>query len=239
MNRTLRFSAGLLLLPFIWAEGVALLSLLPDAYATDFPYVSWEILAFIGGMALWCAIALRIGGGGWLYVFGHELTHAAWALMTFTKVSKIHVTRRGGYCLISNPGPLTTLAPYFVPFYVVVLLLVRLALGHWFDMAPWARWWIGALGFAYGFHVTNTIESLVKVAQPDIREYGRLFSCVLIVVANMLFLGLGMAVMLGSPLRGWLMGLWGATADAYCATWRFAVWAAMSAFSFAKGVLGK
>lgn len=237
MSKASRFLAGLLLLPFVWAEGAALLALLPDAYAPDFPFVSGEVVAFMGGMALWCVLAWLVGGGGWLYVFGHELTHAAWALLTFSKVSKIHVTSRGGYCLIDNPGPFTTLAPYFVPFYVVVLLLIRLALGFWFELAPYARWWIAALGFAYGFHVTKTVESIVKVAQPDIRAYGRLFSYVFIAAANLLFLGLGLATMLGSPLRGWLWELWGATVGAYGATGRMIVHLTLAAVSAARGLL--
>ena len=239
MAKTFRFISGLLLLPFIAAEALAIFGLVPDAFVPDFPFFSGEIVAFMAGMAIWCAISWRIDVNNWFYVFGHELTHAAWATLTFSKVSKISVTSKGGYCLINNPGPLTTLSPYFIPFYVVVLLLIRLLLGIWFDMAPYARWWLGALGFAYAFHVTNTISSLVKVAQPDIRAYGRFFSCVFIVVVNLLILGFGMAAMTATPMREWLGGLANASSRTYGATWRFIAWAVGAAFNAITIIVGK
>lgn len=199
MAKFLRFVTGLLLLPFVWAECLALFDVLPGAFSPDFPFLSRELLAVFGGIALWLVIAWRASVSNWFYVFGHELTHAAWGLLTFSKVSKISVTSRGGYCLINNPGMFTTLAPYFIPFYVVVLLALRALLGIWFDMTPFAPWWFCALGFAYGFHLTNTVVSIVTVDQPDIRAYGRFFSCAFILAANLLFLMLGFALLVGLP----------------------------------------
>ena len=61
--------------------------------------------------------------------------------------------------------------------------------------------------------------------------------CVLIMAANLLFLGLGLAVMLGTPLREWLWELWGAAAGAYGATGRNAVKWTLAAFSAARGIV--
>lgn len=219
MAKTLRFLAGILFIPLICAEICAIFYLIPDAFSPSFPFISPPLLAFSCGGAAWCAIAWRFSVNNWFYVFGHELTHAAWALMTFSRVGKIKITSKGGYCIIDNPGPLTTLAPYFVPFYLVVLLILRLILGIWLDMIPYGLWWLAALGFAYAFHVTNTIESLATVSQPDIRAYGRLFSCILIITANLFFLGLGLAAMLGVPIREWLAALLSETISAYSLTW--------------------
>ena len=91
MAKTFRFISGLLLLPFIAAEALAIFGLVPDAFVPDFPFFSGEIVAFMAGMAIWCAISWRIDVNNWFYVFGHELTHAAWATLTFSKVSKISV----------------------------------------------------------------------------------------------------------------------------------------------------
>ena len=239
MARTVRFAIGAALLPFVWAATTATLTLVPDALTAEFPFVSRKILFFSAGVAVWCAIAWRFMVNNWFYIFGHELTHAAWALLTFSKVTRISVTAKGGYCLIENPGPFTTLAPYFVPFYAVVLLLARLLLGIWVDMASYSHWWLAALGFAYGFHATNTVESLTEVAQPDIREYGKFFSCTLIIAANLLFLGLGAAAMLGVPLLEWLSTLLDSCVSAYCAAWRGIAWAVATAFTAVKGVIAK
>lgn len=220
MWRFVRFVLGLLLLPFLWAECLAVYSAVPDAFIPDFPYLSGNLISLAVGLFAWLALSCRFSVSNAIYVFGHEMTHAAWALATFSKVSKIKVSAGGGYCMISNPGMFTTLAPYFIPFYLVVVLLLRAILGIWLDMSPYSNLWMGAVGFTYGFHVTNTIATLVKVEQPDIHVYGRLFSCVFIAMANLGFLAIGMALATGMPLGelgGTLVdsaiGCYSATAD--------------------------
>lgn len=220
----LRFLVGLLLLPFIWAECKVALAIVPNAFTQQAPFLSAPLLAMIGGFALWLLLACKVTVSNWFYVLGHELTHACWALLTFSKVSKIKVSSNGGYCLISNPGMFTTLAPYFIPFYLVVVLVLRAILGIWLDMSNGALWWMGAVGFAYGFHVTNTIAALTKAEQSDIRVYGRFFSCAFIVVANLAFLDLGMALSMGVPPGE----LWGSFVENTSATY-LAVWSAARA----------
>lgn len=209
MGAFIRFIAGLALLPFVWAECRVAAAILPNAFTQEAPFISTPLLSMIAGFALWLLLACRASTSSWFYVLGHELTHACWALLTFSKVSKIKVSSNGGYCLISNPGMFTTLAPYFIPFYLLVVLAARALLGIWLDMSAYAPWWMGAVGFTYGFHVTNTIAALTKAEQSDIRVYGRFFSCVFIVVANLAFLDLGMSVAMGVPVGE----LWCAVAE--------------------------
>lgn len=224
--KTARFLLALALLPFLWAEFAAIPVLAPGSFVPEFPFVSTGIVCLFGGMALWFAVAWRFRVNPWFYVLGHELTHAAWALLTFSKVGRISVTSRGGYCTISNPGVFTTLAPYFIPFYLALLLAIRAVASVWLDMSPYGNWWMAAFGFAYGFHVTNTIDSIVGVDQPDIREYGRTFSCVLIAAANMLFLLLGFAAASGTPFATVFSALADATRTSYLWTWNAAAAAA-------------
>ena len=239
MQKFARFIVSILLLPFLWAECLTIFDIMPGAFSSEFPFLSRELVATVAGIALWLVIALFIPVSNWFYVFGHELTHAAWGLATFSKVSKISVTSRGGFCCIENPGMFTTLAPYFIPFYLVVLLALRAIVGIWVDMAPYAMLWFAALGFAYGFHVTNTITSIVTVDQPDIRVYGRFFSCVFILSANLLFLGIGFAMLAGTPAAEFasiaadrIVGTYSAVAAGLA---RFAVWLAGRARGLARG----
>lgn len=216
---TVRLLIGVLLLPLLWAECLVAWAIVPDAFVQDFPFLSTPLLALAGGFAAWLLLALRVPVSNWFYVFGHELTHAAWGLATLSRVSKIRVSASGGYCVVENPGMFTTLAPYFIPFYLVLAMALRALLGIWFDMSPYATWWLVAMGFAYGFHVTNTFETLAKVAQPDIRAYGRFFSCVFIVAANLAFLAAGLALALGVP-GGELWNIArGHVAAAYAGAW--------------------
>ena len=217
--RQLRLLAGIALLPAVAGIALAIYRLMPNLLRADFPYVSREILALAAGFVAWTVLFLFVRVPDAVYVLGHELTHAAWALCTFQRVGRIRVSSGGGSCVVSNPGMFTTLAPYFIPFYLLALLALRLVLSIWIDMSDYALWWLAALGFAYGFHLTYTLKALVEVDQPDVREYGRVFSYVAIVAFNLLLLGLGLVWVTGSSLGEYGVALADNVADAYVTTW--------------------
>jgi len=86
------------------------------------------------------------------------------------------------------------LAPYFFPFYAVLLVLVCLGcdlFGVW--RAAYAPWYHVLLGAAYAFHVTLTWH-ILKTRQTDITSQGYVFSAVVI------FLGNAAVLMIGAPL---------------------------------------
>lgn len=191
MKRALLLLLGVLLIPAIPGVALAVLDLLPAIFSGDFPWISREPLAVLLGYAAWTVVFAAIPPAARVYVLGHELTHAAWGLMTFSRVRRLRVRDDGGSVEITSPGFFTTLAPYFVPFYLLVVLLARLVAGLFADMGPYSSCWLFLVGLAYGFHVTYTVKSLAG-RQPDIRVYGRVLSCVAIIVINLLILGYGL-----------------------------------------------
>ncbi len=206
--RFLRFITGLFLLPVIVAQGKTVAFILPGFFSASFPYVNGDVLAIFGGYFLWLILQMCCKVPDTLYIFGHELTHAMWALLTFSKVGKIKISKKGGYCEVTNPGPFITLAPYFVPFYSVIVLLLRFGIGLFTDMTPYSGWWFIILGFTYGFHLTNTIKTLYEVAQPDVLAYGRLFSYTLIAAVNLLVLEMSFVIILSLPLKDFVLSFW-------------------------------
>lgn len=227
--KILRFVIALLMLPYIGALAIAIYSILPSMLRTGFPYLSTEIIAIISGLALWTLLFAVVDIPDSIYIFGHELTHAIWGLCTGSTVGGIKVSSNGGSCVVSDPGMFTTLAPYFVPFYLMVILLARAVSGIWIDMRPYAAWWLAAMGFAYGFHATNTIETLTEVEQPDVLEYGRFFSYVFIIAGNLLVLGMGLSLACGTPLSHYWAVLSNGACTAYSWTWDLLVSIASSA----------
>ncbi len=199
LKRFLLFLVGVALVPAICAAALAVYDLFPALLTSTMPFLAPEPLAFVAGYALWTVLFLFLPPAIKMYVWGHELTHALWGLMTGSKVGKIKVSDKGGYVNLTNPGIFTTLAPYFVPFYLVVILLVRLVAGLVCDMEPYALWWLGLFGMAYGFHVTYTIRSLTE-HQPDIREFGHVISYVLIILINVLVFGYGIVAVTSASL---------------------------------------
>lgn len=144
----------------------------------------------------------------WIYVFGHELTHALWAWLFGGKVKKMKVTSSGGHVVVTKTNFLITLAPYFFPLYAVVVIAI-FAVGHWFW--GWQRFLVYfdlLLGAAYAFHVTLTLHTL-QTRQTDITSQGYLFSGVVIFLANVCILLFGIPLLtqkatLGDALRFWL-----------------------------------
>ena len=199
LKRFLLFLIGVTLIPAICAAVLAVYDLFPTLLTSSLPFIAPEPLAFAAGYAIWTILFLFLPPAIKMYVWGHELTHALWGLMTGSKVGKIKVSDKGGYVNLTNPGIFTTLAPYFVPFYLVVVLLLRLVIGLFFDMEPYALWWLVLFGMAYGFHLTYTVRSLTE-RQPDIKEFGHVISYVLILLINVLVFGDGIVAVTSASL---------------------------------------
>lgn len=147
----------------------------------------------LAGAACWLVILLLLPKPMWVYVFGHELTHALWAWLFGVRVRKFKATARGGHVVITRTNFLITLAPYFFPLYVAVVVLIFM-LGHWFW--GWGRylvWFHLLVGAAYAFHITLTGHTL-RTRQSDITQQGYLFSAVVI------WLGNATVLLLGVPL---------------------------------------
>ncbi len=214
LKRFLLFLIGVALIPALCAAALAICDLFPALLTSSMPFIAPEPLAFAAGYALWTVLFLFLPPAIKMYVWGHELTHALWGLMTGSKVGKIKVGDNGGYVNLTNPGIFTTLAPYFVPFYLVVVLLLRLVAGLFWDMEPYALWWLGLFGMAYGFHVTYTVRSLTE-RQPDIKEFGHVISYVLILLLNVLVFGYGIVAVTNASVPQYHGALFERGAQAY------------------------
>jgi hypothetical protein len=191
---------------------VALLGLLPLALVTMITVVEMtrrvlheggvlanpELRMFAFGGAVWMVafLGLRLRPD-WLYVLGHELSHALVALLTGGKVYAVRVTRQGGYVETNKTGTLVSLAPYLIPFYVLLLLLGFGLAALFLDVSATRFVSLGGLalpvrpvsvlaalcGFAWSFHITYTLRTL-RDEQSDLTRNGEFFSVLLIFVAN-------------------------------------------------------
>ena len=158
----------------------------------------------LAGAACWVVIFLLLPKPMWIYVFGHELTHALWAWLCGGQLRKFKVSSSGGHVVITKSNFLIALAPYFFPLYAVLVTVVFWLgqwIWHWRHFLVWYHLLVGA---AYGFHVTLTAY-ILKTRQSDFMSQGWLFSAVII------FLGNACVLLFGVPLLtsngGWLRGL--------------------------------
>ncbi|HWW00131.1 MAG TPA: M50 family metallopeptidase [Candidatus Acidoferrum sp.] len=150
-------------------------------------------VAALSGAACWVVIYVLLPKPMWVYVFGHELTHALWTWLFGGRVRRFKVSATGGQVVVTKNNFLIALAPYFFPLYAVLVMAVFAAgqsLWHWHRYVFWFHLLLGA---AYAFHVTLTWH-ILKSSQSDITDQGYLFSAVVI------FLGNTGALLVGIPL---------------------------------------
>ena len=204
MPKWIKFLIAVLLLPVCAGAGMALLKVLHASGSAD---TTWVPL--LAGAACWVVVFFLLPKPMWIYVFGHELTHALWKWLFGGAVKKMKITSSGGHVVISKTNFVIALAPYFFPLYVVLVVLV-FALGNllwnWHGYFVWFHLCVGA---AYAFHVTLTFHVL-QTRQSDITSQGYLFSSVVIFLGNVSVLLFGIPMLTRRPELLKICGLWSA-----------------------------
>ena len=138
--------------------------------------------------------------------FEHELTHAIVALLFLRKVSNFIVTNgKGGS--VSHSGNFggkfgslnITLAPYFLPTFTLIFILVR-------PLIPieYIKWYDILIGFSFGYHLFSTIAEIkinwtkvsftsaksTDLTKSDIAKSGYIFSFIYILTLTTLIHGI-------------------------------------------------
>ena len=127
----------------------------------------------------------------YIYVMGHELTHALTALMCMGKVQKLKIDLNGGYVETDADNLFIALSPYFVPLWMCCWLLILWVANWVYPFPEWAAWFYAGGGFWWSFHLYWTVWVIPR-EQPDMLENGLLFSLLLIMIMN---IGILMAIL--------------------------------------------
>src|ERR1019366_9242594 len=185
----IKFILAVLLLPVCAGAAKALWLVLRAGYGADTVWIP-----LLAGAACWVVIFYLLPKPIWIYVLGHELTHALWTWLFGGRVKNMKVTGKGGHVIISKTNFIIALAPYFFPLYVVLVVGV-FALGNlvwnWHGYLVWFHLLVGA---AYAFHLTLTFHVL-QTQQSDITSQGYLFSAVIIFLGNVCVLLFGIPLL--------------------------------------------
>ena len=189
MPKWTKFIIAILLLPVCIGAGQTLWRVMRACGGADTTFVPMA-----AGATCWLAIYLLLPKPMWLYVFGHELTHALWTWLFGGRVKKFKASSAGGHVIVDKSNFLIVLAPYFFPLYAA-LVVTGFVLGQWLwgwkNLLPWFHLLVGA---AYAFHVTLTAQAL-QTRQSDVTSQGYLFSAVVIFLGNVLVLLIGIPLL--------------------------------------------
>ena len=183
MARFLRFLCALAALPFAWALALVFVDafrLMPLSGDALFPPGA---LCLAGGFVLFLLLWICRTVPLRLYVLGHELTHALCGLCFGAIPTNLKVGLKGGSVTLTKSNVWITLSPYFFPFWTAVVGLVALIVRCFVSPLPFTGAWLFVVGFTLGLHVCFTLRAILQ-EQPDLQEYGYVFSYVLIGIFN-------------------------------------------------------
>ncbi len=220
-TRWVKFVIALFLLPLCAILSQTFFTVFARATVTQRLWAGEEFWFFSLGVLLWLIAFFGLPRPMLVYVFGHELTHALWVLLMGGRVSQFRVGREGGHIVTDRNNFWIALAPYFFPFYSILVIGTYGALSLFFNVQPYGRLLYGLIGATWSFHFTFTCWMIPK-KQTDLTDQGTFFSLVVIYLMNLLLLSV-MLVLASAQITfadlgrdffdnadkfaGWLMGL--------------------------------
>jgi len=182
--RFLKFLIALALIPLVAGEIWTLI----DLARISVPVGQWRsgwFMSFGAGFVAWLLIFIFLPRTMWLYVLGHEFTHALAAMMAGGKVSAFKVTSKGGHIMTDKLNWWIALSPYFVPLYALIWMGLWLSVDFYYPLKQWQLILYFGLGLFWSFHLTFT-ASMMHLRQTDLSGEGFIFSGVVIALMNLL-----------------------------------------------------
>jgi hypothetical protein len=180
-----KFVIALALMPLLAGEIWTLIDLARAAVSAGQGPEGWAV-SFGAGMATWLLIFFVLPRTMWLYVLGHEFTHALAAMLAGGKISSFQVSAKGGHVVTDRVNWWITLSPYFVPLYALIWMGLWLSVDFWYPLKAWQPILYFGLGIFWCFHLTFTV-SMIRLGQTDLTSQGLIFSIVVILLINLIF----------------------------------------------------
>lgn len=179
LGKILRLTLGVLFIPVGIGYSLAFYEVL-----TKVRQIRGPELAILLGITAYLAFHAVVKQPTRAYVFGHELMHAAAAWVTGGEVKGFKVGARSGAVRTGKVTGVTALAPYAVPTYTLLWVLLYGLFSLFHDASPWARWFFFGIGFTLAFHLVFTVNVL-KSKQSDLDVLGPLLSLMIIYGVNL------------------------------------------------------
>lgn len=200
-KRFVKLLVGLFLLPAAWVLTQTFFMAFARTTIRNQFWITEEFWFFSLGVLVWLVTFFGLPRPIWLYVFGHELTHAIWVMLMGGRVHRFQVTRQGGHILADRTNTWIALAPYFFPIYSLLAIVIYGVCGIFWEVAPY-RWILYmVIGVTWAFHLTFTVWMITK-GQPDLYYGGTFFSLVVIYILNLILLSI--MLVLAAPEITWL-----------------------------------
>src|SRR5688572_5899477 len=97
MPKWVKFILGLLLLPVCASAIAVLLRVIAHSGGADAVWVP-----LLAGAVCWVIIFVLLPKPMWIYVFGHELSHAVWNWLFGGKLKAFRASSKGGHVVVTK-----------------------------------------------------------------------------------------------------------------------------------------
>jgi hypothetical protein len=187
VRRILHWGLAILLIPLCFITTITLMKESGEERIFQTIWYSTELLCFvagIGSMISWFIAGIANDRLLYLYVLGHEMTHAMFVYVCGGRISAIHFSTEGGYVMTNKSNILIALSPYFIPFWSAVIISLHSFVSLWWKIPAGSLILTGLLGFTWTFHIIWTVWMIPK-DQPDLKENGTFLSLMIIIFANL------------------------------------------------------
>lgn len=188
-TRWVKFVVGLFLLPAAFVLTQTFFTAFARATIREAFWATEEFWFFALGLVIWVVAFLGLPRPLWIYVFGHELTHALSVWAQGGRVSEFRITKQGGHILSDRINTWIALAPYFFPIYSLLVIAIYGAAGLFWDVAPFRPVLYMLIGATWAFHITFTLWMIPR-GQTDLTYGGTFFSIVIIYILNLAVLAI-------------------------------------------------
>ncbi len=216
------FKLIIIILSIIFAIGYGI-TLFHTAKEVDInqPSDKFFLIGFAAYIPLWF---LWLKRKHFYSTFEHELTHLIVGLLFFKKPAYFTATDgEGGVTGMYGNNFIITLAPYFLPTFVYLLLPLYLVLDH-----RYYQYYFAVLGVLTSYHVFSTWQEF-GFHQTDITKSGKTFSCIFLTFANIFVYGILISFVIGGFKYSWFF-----IKNGFFASYEWMIYI----FNFVKGLIG-
>lgn len=192
LKRLFHWAIGIFLIPLCFITVITLIKESGEDRILETIWYSTNLVCFVAGALLmlsWFVLGIANDQLLYLYVLGHEMTHAMFVYVCGGRISAIHFSTEGGYVMTNKSNILIALSPYFIPFWSAVLISLHGFISLWADIPGDGLILTGLIGFTWTFHIVWTVWMIPK-DQPDLKENGTFLSLMLIIFANLILFSL-------------------------------------------------
>ena len=184
-KRVLKLLLGIFIIPVCIGVSAGLYEQISQIKAVSYYHQKY----FVMGIVAYLVVHAIVFKPSYLYIFSHELMHAIATFVSGGRVTSFRVSPKGGSVAVTKSNLFIALAPYFFPFYTILITLIFFAAKFLLKSDINYNPFLFAIGFTLAFHIILTVDFL-KIRQTDLMHAGYLCSICLIYMVNIIVIGL-------------------------------------------------